>query len=144
MGIDRQAVWWYCLCVVSEQERLRRKARGAVREARLQGKLVSKPCEVCGDTLTEAHHDDYHAPLTIRWLCHRHHGSVHAGAGYTRLRPRLDARNRKLAKDALPRALILLRHKEMGMSVVQIAQAYNLSRQRVYVLLRKAKENISA
>lgn len=41
------------------------------------GKLVKKPCEFCGSTKVEAHHDDYSKPLDVRWLCHRHHRMVH-------------------------------------------------------------------
>jgi hypothetical protein len=39
------------------------------------GKLVKGPCEVGGDCAgrIEAHHDDYARPLTVRWVCKRHH-----------------------------------------------------------------------
>ena len=39
--------------------------------------LERKPCEVCGETKVEAHHDDYTKPLEVRWLCKRHHAEVH-------------------------------------------------------------------
>lgn len=39
--------------------------------------LERKPCEVCGETKVEAHHDDYLKPLDVRWLCKRHHAEVH-------------------------------------------------------------------
>lgn len=39
--------------------------------------LDRKPCEVCGATKVEAHHDDYTKPLDVRWLCKRHHAEVH-------------------------------------------------------------------
>ena len=38
-----------------------------------RGKLQRKPCEVCGDTKVEGHHDDYDKRLEVRWLCHAHH-----------------------------------------------------------------------
>jgi ribosomal protein S27AE len=41
--------------------------------------LVRGPCEVCGTTLNvHAHHDDYDAPLNVRWLCGKHHSRFHA------------------------------------------------------------------
>lgn len=39
--------------------------------------LEKKPCEVCGGTKVEAHHDDYDKPLEVRWLCKKHHSEVH-------------------------------------------------------------------
>lgn len=42
------------------------------------GKLIPEPCEVCGNTKVEAHHDDYSKPLQIRWLCHKHHRQLHS------------------------------------------------------------------
>ena len=41
------------------------------------GRLIRQPCEVCGDTKVEAHHDDYGRPLTVRWLCPTHHAEWH-------------------------------------------------------------------
>ncbi len=43
-----------------------------------KGILIRKPCEVCGSTeKIEAHHDDYHKPLEVRWLCKKHHMEHH-------------------------------------------------------------------
>lgn len=50
-----------------------RQVRAAVKD----GRLVRAACEVCGDPLAEAHHDDYDAPLAVRWLCRRHHQEWH-------------------------------------------------------------------
>ena len=41
------------------------------------GRLVRKPCEVCGELKVEAHHDDYHKPFEVRWLCGKHHREHH-------------------------------------------------------------------
>jgi hypothetical protein len=41
------------------------------------GFLVPGPCEVCGGKKVEAHHDDYDKPLTVRWMCPKHHKEWH-------------------------------------------------------------------
>lgn len=41
------------------------------------GRLIRKPCEVCGEIKVEAHHDDYSKPFDIRWLCGQHHRAHH-------------------------------------------------------------------
>jgi ribosomal protein S27AE len=52
-------------------------ARGAVQNLIKSGKLLRQPCEVCGETRVEAHHDDYSKPLEIRWLCIPCHRDAH-------------------------------------------------------------------
>ncbi len=53
--------------------------RNAVRD----GRLVRKPCEVCGTTeRVQAHHDDYSKPLEVRWLCFVHHRQAHGQLKY--------------------------------------------------------------
>lgn len=51
----------------------RYRARGAVAYALKTGKLIRKPCEVCGDPKSQAHHHDYSKPLDVKWLCQTHH-----------------------------------------------------------------------
>lgn len=41
------------------------------------GKIVKKPCEICGKEPADAHHDDYSKPLDVRWLCKPHHYELH-------------------------------------------------------------------
>ena len=41
------------------------------------GKLEKQPCEVCGDSIVHAHHDDYAFPMQVRWLCNEHHNEWH-------------------------------------------------------------------
>lgn len=73
-----------------EQERARDRERGKtkVRDpqkewARNKARILVRklggrpPCEVCGATRAEAHHEDYDRPLDVRWLCHRHHMELH-------------------------------------------------------------------
>ncbi len=55
----------------------RQKAHNAVCRAILNGKLVSKPCERCGETKTEAHHEDYDQPLNVVWFCSVCHKQRH-------------------------------------------------------------------
>lgn len=49
-----------------------------------RGGLVKQPCEVCGNEKTVAHHDDYNYPLSIRWLCRKHHNAWHRQHGPAR------------------------------------------------------------
>lgn len=53
------------------------KARNAVAKALRGGRLEKKPCEICGDPKSQAHHEDYSKPLEVQWLCVMHHYAVH-------------------------------------------------------------------
>jgi len=55
----------------------RYKANGAVSNAVRDGRLEKQPCEVCGSSNVQAHHDDYSKPLDVRWLCFVHHRELH-------------------------------------------------------------------
>ncbi len=60
-------------------------AQNIVEKAVQRGILVPQPCEVCGATgqmrdgrnKIQAHHDDYNKPLSVRWLCQKHHHEWH-------------------------------------------------------------------
>lgn len=52
-------------------------ARAKCAQAIKAGKLVRQPCEGCGADNTEAHHDDYSKPLSVRWLCRTCHAAAH-------------------------------------------------------------------
>lgn len=43
-----------------------------------RGQLTRLPCCVCG-AFGEAHHPDHSDPMTIIWLCKRHHEQIEAG-----------------------------------------------------------------
>lgn len=58
---------------VKERNSTRRKTVYAVRT----GKLVRRPCEVCGAEKVEAHHQDYRDHLNVKWLCRKHHRAEH-------------------------------------------------------------------
>lgn len=53
-------------------------AHKIVRFAIKCGYTTKSPCEKCGcSEKTHAHHDDYHKPLEIRWLCPACHRAWH-------------------------------------------------------------------
>lgn len=55
----------------------RNRARSLVNYRVRNGLMKRQPCEVCGNVKSEAHHDDYSKPLSVRWLCHIHHRMAH-------------------------------------------------------------------
>ena len=52
-------------------------ARSKAAYALSTGKMIRKPCEVCGNPKSQAHHDDYTKPLDVVFLCFRHHRERH-------------------------------------------------------------------
>lgn len=52
-------------------------AHKAVQTAIMKGAFKKQPCEICGETKSEAHHDDYDKPLEVRWLCKACHTEWH-------------------------------------------------------------------
>lgn len=52
-------------------------AHSLVHRAIKDGRLIKQPCEICHSVSVEAHHDDYSQPLSIRWLCKKHHEQQH-------------------------------------------------------------------
>jgi hypothetical protein len=55
------------------------KAVYYVKNAIRDGRLLRKPCEICGDVKSEGHHTSYKREnwLKVVWLCKKHHISVH-------------------------------------------------------------------
>lgn len=60
-----------------EANRDKINARAAVYRALRRGDMSPAPCETCGEIKSEAHHDDYSLPLSVRWLCSKHHAEFH-------------------------------------------------------------------
>ncbi len=58
----------------------KRKAHIATTNAISSGVLVKQPCEICGELKVQAHHDDYSKPLSVRWLCVKHHFEHHSSS----------------------------------------------------------------
>jgi len=59
------------------RDKLKVRARGIVRNRIWRGTMERQPCEICGESNSDAHHDDYSKPLNVRWLCRQHHKEVH-------------------------------------------------------------------
>jgi hypothetical protein len=56
-----------------EKNREKMKARNKLRYNVRSGVIEKKNCLVCGDTKSEAHHEDYSKPLEVMWFCKKHH-----------------------------------------------------------------------
>ena len=52
-------------------------ARSVINNGLKSGNVIKKPCEVCNDPKSEAHHTDYSKPLLVIWLCSMHHKRIH-------------------------------------------------------------------
>lgn len=61
----------------SPEYKAKAKIWQSVNKAIREGRLVRLPCEVCGAVKSDAHHDDYSKPLSVRWLCRPHHYAHH-------------------------------------------------------------------
>lgn len=55
----------------------KRQAHMVINLAVASKKIKQEPCEVCGELKTHAHHEDYNKPLSIKWLCPKHHKECH-------------------------------------------------------------------
>lgn len=55
----------------------KKKAHSAIQNALRRVKIKRYPCIICGDTKSEAHHNDYEKPLDVVWLCRKHHQEHH-------------------------------------------------------------------
>ena len=56
---------------------LKRRAKEIVRNAILHRGLKKDVCKVCGEENSHGHHEDYHKPLEVTWLCRKHHTEYH-------------------------------------------------------------------
>ncbi len=59
------------------QDPLKRWCRSAFNNALRYGHVKRKPCEKCGDVNSQGHHQDYKKPLSVQWLCRKHHMEAH-------------------------------------------------------------------
>ena len=44
-----------------------------------KGQIKREDCEICGNTKSQGHHQDYKKPLEVNWLCQQHHSNIHKG-----------------------------------------------------------------
>lgn len=63
---------------LSPEAKMRANARAYANVYQRKGKLVPRPCESCGASQVQKHHDDYSRPLDVRWLCKSCHCDLHA------------------------------------------------------------------
>jgi hypothetical protein len=42
------------------------------------GRLIARPCLICGASPTHAHHADHDKPLDVVFLCPKHHAQLHS------------------------------------------------------------------
>lgn len=65
-------------CFQPEIRKAKRNASRLVQQSVRSGEMVKGSCEVCGATeRIHGHHDDYNKPLSVRWLCPKHHREWH-------------------------------------------------------------------
>lgn len=60
-----------------KREPIKYKARTAVSNAIRDKRLFKQPCQECGSTNSQAHHEDYSKPLNVVWLCFTCHRKEH-------------------------------------------------------------------
>lgn len=65
------------LAELSEEQRVKKKARTYAAEYTRRGKLKKEPCYICGSPDSERHHEDYAKPLEVKWICRPCHLSIH-------------------------------------------------------------------
>jgi len=53
------------------------KANHWINNALRDGRIIKKPCEVCGEIKSQAHHTDYRKYYDVKWLCFKHHRQAH-------------------------------------------------------------------
>lgn len=61
---------------MTEAQKIKDRARSYAGVYKRRGKLVERPCQVCG-AKAEMHHHDYSKPLEVEWLCRLHHLALH-------------------------------------------------------------------
>jgi len=62
----------------SSAEKKRHLCRTSANYYQKRGKLIPQPCEKCGSTTVEKHHEDYDKPLEVKWLCRPCHLDLHS------------------------------------------------------------------
>jgi hypothetical protein len=61
----------------SELNKSKKRTHLKVKRAIMAGKLIRKPCKICKNEKSQAHHPDYSKPLSVIWLCSWCHAAEH-------------------------------------------------------------------
>lgn len=70
-------------CILKRMEKWRskephkRKAHTAISNALRDGRIKKKPCRICNNAKSEAHHISYDNPYDVDWLCKACHVKIH-------------------------------------------------------------------
>lgn len=64
-------------CNLTDEQKKKYKARKLVHINVVRGNIIKKPCIICKDVNSEAHHPDYDKPKQVIWLCRKHHLEIH-------------------------------------------------------------------
>lgn len=62
---------------LTAEQKIKSNCRSYLQTYITRGKITKQPCQVCGNTKVEAHHNDYTKPLEVVWLCREHHLELH-------------------------------------------------------------------
>ena len=62
---------------LSDDQKKKASTRSKTNVLIKRNKLIRKPCEVCGDKKSEAHHHNYEDYRNVSWLCFKHHREHH-------------------------------------------------------------------
>lgn len=62
---------------LTEEQRFKANARSYANTYQNRNLLIKQPCKICGDPNAQKHHEDYHKPLEIIWLCSECHINYH-------------------------------------------------------------------
>lgn len=60
-----------------EKNKLKRAVHIILGNAVKKGSVQKTACFICGEQEVQAHHADYDAPLSVIWLCSKHHKQAH-------------------------------------------------------------------
>lgn len=109
----------------------KRSAHFQVQNELRRGRIKKSPCEKCGALKVQAHHDDYSAPLNIRWLCAPHHKEAH---GF-KLRPKTKTPRNATKKATLYTEAVSL-HSQ-GLSYSKIATILGVTKGYAFKIINR-------
>jgi len=63
---------------LTPEQRFKSNARAYANTYQRRGLLEAQPCQECGASKAEKHHEDYSKPLDVIWLCKACHCRLHS------------------------------------------------------------------